>query len=150
MRTISNLLGMLIVLALVVGAAIFVSWIIMSVLGLYRTTTTVSVVGGSAFIDPSDSRTVAGEVVLSIIGSEKVTINSINVVYNGNMYTATCFDCATAVSSSYPNSANDLVYINFYFRANSAVSVGDKFQVIVTYTVGQETRQASGVLEITE
>jgi len=148
MRSISEILGMLIVVAIVVGASIFASWLIFGTVNLYRQSTSLSVVGGEAYIDPTDSSTVLGEVVVSIVGPDRVTINYINATYSGADYPCICLNCNDVLTSSFPNSANDVVALRFYFKAQRPVNVGDRILVRVTYTVGTETKYALGSIQV--
>ena len=148
LKSISNLMGLLLTVVIVVGASIFVSWVVMGTLGLFRETTTLTVIGGEAFVDPTDAYTVVGEVMVSIIGPDRVHIIGVKAVYRGEEYSTNCLNCNTIITESYPNSANDIVSLKFYFRSNSRPSIGDSIEVIVKYGVTGEEKYASGTITI--
>jgi len=147
-RAISELMATLIVIAIVVGVSIFISWLVFGTVGSYRQSTSLNVVGGSAQIDPTDQTVAFGDVVVSIVGPDPVSVTSIRIMYSGNEYVATCLNCNTVLGPSYPNSANDVVALRFYFRANSAIGVGSRLIVRVTYTTGGETKYAVGTIYV--
>lgn len=148
MRSISSILGLLITIAIVITASILVSWIVLGTLGIFKEVTTLTVVGGSSFIDPSDDYTVVGEVMVSIIGPDRVSITEIKAVYRGVEYTVNCLNCNTIITDTYPNSANDIVSLKFYFRSSSKPSIGDSIEVIIKYSIGEEEKYASGTITI--
>lgn len=150
MRGISQVVAMLIIIAIVIGAGIFLALVVFNALPMFKQSTSVTVTGGRAFIDPSDQSTVFGEVVLSIVGPDTVYITGVSVDYGGTTYTAQCLNCNLVINSHYPNTANDIVTVRFYFKTSSAVSPrpGDKIIVSVAYSVKGETRQAIGTITV--
>lgn len=148
MRTISQLLATLMIIAIVIGAGIFLAWILTGTLSMFRQSTSITVTGGTLRIDPSSPRTVFGDVIVSIVGPDQVSISGITVDYRGTNYYAVCLNCGSVVHSNYPNSANDVVTLRFYFTANSAVNPGDKVIVTIIYSVQGETKYATGSLTV--
>jgi len=150
LRSISQILGTLILITIVIGAALFVAWLLLGTVSTFRQSTTLNVVGGEAYIDPSDptSTAVFGEVSVSIVGSDVVTINNINVIYGGREYGATCLNCGSVITSNFPNSANDVITLRFYFKSSTQASVGSRILVRITYTAGRDTKNAIGSIYI--
>ena len=150
MRAVSDIVVMLIIVGAVIAASIFVSWILIDVLGVFKPTTTMTVIGGTGFVDPSDSNTVVGEALVSIVGPDRVEIVSIYVAYGGETYTATCMNCRTVINPNYPNSGNDVVSLRFYFTTTTTPQVGDKVEVVIAYRVRGELKYSGGTIVITK
>jgi len=150
LRSISQILGTLILIAIVIGASLFVAWLLLGTVSVFKQSTTLNVVGGEAYIDPSDptSRTAFGDVSVSIIGPDIVNIRNITVTYGGREYSTTCLNCGSVITSNFPNSANDVVTLRFYFRSNTQVSVGSRILVRITYTAGRDTKNAIGSIYV--
>jgi len=146
MKSISQILAMLIVITITVGAGIFVAWILLGVVGLFKQSTVVSVIGGEAYPNPANPYYIYGEVTVSIVGPDPVTFYSISVTYTGTEYYCLCLNCGRVVSDSFPNSANDIVSLKFYCNLSQPVNIGDRLIVQVSYAVGSELRHATGTI----
>jgi len=150
MRSISQILAMLIVIAISVGAGIFVAWMLFGVVGLFKQSTTVNIVGGEAYINPANSSDIFGEVIVSIVGPDPVTFYSISITHAGIDYRCLCLNCGKVISDSFPNSANDIVSLKFECDDISQASIGDRIIVRVGYAIGSELRFAVGSINIVE
>jgi len=150
LRSISNLLALLIIIGLVVATSMFVAWALASVLGVFAPSASLSITGGTAFRDPSDPRTIYGEALAGVVGRGVTGITSVVVEYKNAKYIATCLNCKSIINEGYPPSGNDVIYIRFVFTSNVQPSVGDEMRVLVGYTVSQSqgTRYASGFIRI--
>jgi len=147
-RGVSNLVALLIAVAVAVGLSAFVGCVVAGVLGGFAPSTTVSVVGGSAFLDPSDPHTVVCEVLLSIVGPARVEIVGVRALLGGEEYPANCLNCRTVITEGYPNSANDVVALRLWFRAGAAPRPGTRIEVVVEYRAGGEVGYASGTVVV--
>ena len=148
-KCISNLIGLLFIIAIVIAATVFTSWVVFGLVNMFGPSATLTITGGTAFIDPSDSMVVYGEALVTVSG-KGITVSGITVEYMGKVYSATCFTCDTMITSSYPNSGNDIIYIRFFFRSSTSPRVGDAIKVTIAYGVSGETRYTSGYITINE
>lgn len=147
MRSISNLVSALFLIGLVVSASFLVSWVLVSVVtSLSSPQGTLTVAGGSAFLDPSNKKIVWCEVLLHASGTI-TNIISVDAEYAGTIYRTTCITCDVITNI---DAKNDLIYVRFFFTSNIQPSVGDRIRVTIKYsTLGYE-KYTSGYITITD
>lgn len=149
-RGVSNLLSLLLIICLVVGASVFTSWVVLKVMHIFSpASATATITAGTAFIDPSDSHVVYAEVLVTVSGSG-VTIKNVSVMYGGRHYSVTCLTCGSMINPSYPGSGNDVIYVRFLFRSAPLPKVGDRIRVILEYEASGEVKYTDGYVTITK
>jgi len=150
LRAVSTLIALLIAIAVSVATGVLAFLVVTGVLGVFGALTTLTVAGGSAFIDPSDGFTVVGEVQVSVVGSGRVTVEGVRAIYGGVEYRAVCLNCETVFGEGFPRGGCDTVSLKFYFKPRVRPVVGDKLTVIVEYSTGGRVCYASGTVTIVE
>lgn len=145
MRAASEVLTTLLLVSLTVAAAAFVAWVVSGIIGSFVQVTgvasisggEVSAVGNVAFI----------ELTLSISGGIS-SLDAVRVWHNEQTVVATCLDCSTLFSQSYPTSRVDSLQLTVVATSSSQFSPGDFIRVEVEYTSGGVSRRTSGTLRV--
>lgn len=145
-RGASEILSTLLIVSLTILATVFISWVVSSIIG------SMTQVGGMVSVAGGEVTTLGNvafiEVTLSVSGGI-TSLGSVRVWHNEQgPLAATCLDCSSLFSQSYPPSRVDTLQLTLVVSSASQFMAGDFVRVEVEYASGGVTRRTSATFRV--